>query len=491
VRARFLPFSLIGIGAGAFVVGDLRALAWPLGVGIGAAAAAWLGWWLVSAIFLPLRWAWPEVVDPNLPTREERGAEGLPAAVPSGWIPVLASHELRRGEVKQVRALGRLLVAYRGESGRVAITDPFCPHLGASLADGSVSGDCLRCPFHGWQFDAVERGGECTLVPYTTKLPTKSRRAQLGTFPSLEGDGHIWLWHDAAGRAPSWQPEDLVVGGAGRVDAYWTLVLPAHVQDLMENQADFSHAGAVHGDLVPGIHFIVYPNHVAVAPGGRLGMRWPERAHWPGPALSAEELAPGSWRLMRRAARAGASAETVAEHAAMLRGLEKGEPFENRLPQGGEMPQEMTVAHVGSLVFLGGLFAIRAYVVIRQVGPCFFKIRLAPRLLGKWRNLPVTVSMAATPRGAMLTDVRVTAIAESRWLPRFVAKIAMGFFYLIGRQDFRIWSAKRWLPRPVFVEGDGDIPHFRRWYAQFYPPERTSVSAIDGEERTAGTASGK
>lgn len=28
-----------------------------------------------------------------------------------------------------------------------------CPHQGGPLGDGKVEGDCLYCPWHGWEFD--------------------------------------------------------------------------------------------------------------------------------------------------------------------------------------------------------------------------------------------------------------------------------------------------------------------------------------------------
>lgn len=34
--------------------------------------------------------------------------------------------------------------------------------------------------------------------------------------------------------------------------------------------------------------------------------------------------------------------------------------------------------------------------------------------------------------------------------------------------DFRIWNNKVYLEKPVLVDNDGDIMHFRRWFSQFY-----------------------
>ena len=63
---------------------------------------------------------------------------------------------------------GENWVAFRTEQGKAAILDAYCPHLGAHLAiGGKVVGNCIECPFHGWQFRAQD--GQCTAVPYAKK----------------------------------------------------------------------------------------------------------------------------------------------------------------------------------------------------------------------------------------------------------------------------------------------------------------------------------
>ncbi|ELT88255.1 hypothetical protein CAPTEDRAFT_218200 [Capitella teleta] len=57
------------------------------------------------------------------------------------------------------------LAVFRSEKGTAHVLDAYCPHLGANLAiGGQVKGDCLECPFHGWQFRGDD--GKCVKVPY-------------------------------------------------------------------------------------------------------------------------------------------------------------------------------------------------------------------------------------------------------------------------------------------------------------------------------------
>src|SRR5436190_1553595 len=78
------------------------------------------------------------------------------------------------------------IVLYRTAEGRAVVTHPFCPHLGAHLGHGGrVEGETLRCPFHGFRFDA---SGACVAAYPGAKPPPK---CQLPVYASREKNGHI------------------------------------------------------------------------------------------------------------------------------------------------------------------------------------------------------------------------------------------------------------------------------------------------------------
>ncbi len=162
---------------------------------------------------------------------------------PSSWIQIGWSHELRRGQVRAIRCLGRELVLFRGEDGDARVVDAYCPHLGAHLGvGGSVVGNDLRCPFHGWEFDGA---GACTRIPYAKKIP---KRARLDAWRVREVNGQILIWHDADGRAPWFTIPELPEFSSKE----WTkpriyeTTIRTRWRELVENGVDRGHFFALH-----------------------------------------------------------------------------------------------------------------------------------------------------------------------------------------------------------------------------------------------------
>ncbi len=125
------------------------------------------------------------------PLRPAPPVEHFPAW-PASWYLFGSARELRKGPVAK-RILGRDLVAYRTQSGQVAVMEARCAHLGADLGHGSVVGECLRCPFHEWEYGP---DGRCTRIPRTTKIPDFAR---VLAYPASERHGLVFFFN---GRQP-------------------------------------------------------------------------------------------------------------------------------------------------------------------------------------------------------------------------------------------------------------------------------------------------
>src|SRR6476661_3885813 len=117
---------------------------------------------------------------------------------PTGWFQVSWSDAIGIGETKHIHYFGRDIVLWRGESGSLFAADAYCLHLGANLGvGGSVRGDEIVCPWHGWQWSGEGRN---TFIP--DSVQTCKEKLRLETWPLVEEYGIVLLWHDVAGRPP-------------------------------------------------------------------------------------------------------------------------------------------------------------------------------------------------------------------------------------------------------------------------------------------------
>lgn len=106
---------------------------------------------------------------------------------------------MRHRPVKAVRLLGQDFVLFRDAAGRWGLLDRDCPHRGADLAFGRHEGDGLRCPFHGWKFDAE---GRCPDTPAEPMGSTLCQRVRQPSYPVIERAGVVFAWLGPEGSEP-------------------------------------------------------------------------------------------------------------------------------------------------------------------------------------------------------------------------------------------------------------------------------------------------
>jgi phenylpropionate dioxygenase-like ring-hydroxylating dioxygenase large terminal subunit len=108
------------------------------------------------------------------------------------WFHVAYPDDLVPGEVTALRYFGRDLVCWRDEAGGFHVQDAYCPHLGVHIGlGGTVEGNEVVCPFHGWRYDAT---GKCA-----------DQDARLRTYPTVVRNGLVLAWYHQHDEPPSWQ----------------------------------------------------------------------------------------------------------------------------------------------------------------------------------------------------------------------------------------------------------------------------------------------
>lgn len=93
---------------------------------------------------------------------------------------------------QSIKMLGQSFVLYRNTQGQVVILQDQCPHRGAALSLGWVDHDCIRCPYHGWKFQA---DGQCVDIPANGPEGPIPRKAQVAAYPVQEKYGFVWLFY--------------------------------------------------------------------------------------------------------------------------------------------------------------------------------------------------------------------------------------------------------------------------------------------------------
>ncbi len=160
---------------------------------------------------------------------------------PSSWYVVGLSKELAIGQIIGLQFCGQEVVLYRTQSGQAVLSEAICAHMGAHFAHGgTIKGELLQCPFHGFCFD---KSGQCVETGYATKAPSQ---AKLKTWPLREYNSMIYAWHDPAGETPTWEIPSLNwEGWSAPQFAEWNI--NSHPQEIAENSVDVGHFRHVHG----------------------------------------------------------------------------------------------------------------------------------------------------------------------------------------------------------------------------------------------------
>ncbi|MDJ0928733.1 MAG: aromatic ring-hydroxylating dioxygenase subunit alpha [Gammaproteobacteria bacterium] len=107
------------------------------------------------------------------------------------WYPMATSEELVADKPLKVRAVGQDFVVFRDTEGQAACLSNTCTHRGGSLSAGKIKGDCVECPYHGWQFDAA---GQCQRIPSLGPDGKVPGRTRIDAYPVEEKYGMVFAF---------------------------------------------------------------------------------------------------------------------------------------------------------------------------------------------------------------------------------------------------------------------------------------------------------
>ena len=195
-----------------------------------------------------------------------------------GWFRLVDSCDLKIGQVKYIKALGRDLAVFRGHDSLVRCLDAHCIHLGANMGvGGKVVGNCLQCPFHEWEFGG---DGTCTKIPYESKIPPKTKTR---SYHICEYYGLVLVWYHEQDSEPEYYPPTHSKLDLGEMvpRLHVETCVNMHIVEFAENSADFKHFDPLHGKMTFPFSPIVIPgiivNH---RPGWKEGKGEESHMSW-------------------------------------------------------------------------------------------------------------------------------------------------------------------------------------------------------------------
>jgi nitrite reductase (NADH) small subunit len=92
------------------------------------------------------------------------------------FVKLATLDELPRGGAKEVEFEGRVYAIFNID-GTVFAIDGICPHQGGPLAEGSLAGTVVTCPWHGWEINVctgqTPLGSRVNQAVYEVKVEEK------------------------------------------------------------------------------------------------------------------------------------------------------------------------------------------------------------------------------------------------------------------------------------------------------------------------------
>lgn len=161
-----------------------------------------------------------------------------------GWYAIASSRELRSTKPLAVERFGQRWVIFRHAKG-VAVLRDRCPHRAVALSGGRVRGECIVCPFHGFEFGA---DGACKLIPAQPSLPIPKTMCT-PSLRALEQHDYVFAWW---GPEPDELPKvdwfSELEGCAGPYE--FAVDTNTGLSRNIENQLDFTHLPFVHASSI-------------------------------------------------------------------------------------------------------------------------------------------------------------------------------------------------------------------------------------------------
>ena len=165
------------------------------------------------------------------------------------WVPVASISAFDKLETPQKLELFGSDYVFWNKDNVWSLQKDICPHRFAPLSQGRIEGNCIQCPYHGWEFNY---NGSCAKIPQLEDMPPNS--ITLSTIPLFITHDLIWGFFDfnitgefgLKSYTPDKQYPNLELT---KDQKFFTRELPYSFDILIENFMDPSHIPFAHHGL--------------------------------------------------------------------------------------------------------------------------------------------------------------------------------------------------------------------------------------------------
>ncbi|MCS6819791.1 MAG: aromatic ring-hydroxylating dioxygenase subunit alpha [Chitinophagales bacterium] len=107
------------------------------------------------------------------------------------WYLICLTDELKNQNPLEKKILGQELVVFRTEEGNIHVIENRCCHRNVKLSLGYVKGGCIKCAYHGWEFNGA---GKCVSIPSLEDDQMIPETARIKSYPVKIYNHMVWVF---------------------------------------------------------------------------------------------------------------------------------------------------------------------------------------------------------------------------------------------------------------------------------------------------------
>jgi len=108
------------------------------------------------------------------------------------WIDIIPYSDIDPGSCRSIELEKDLGIALFNVEGQIYALENVCPHAGGPLGEGTLEGDVVVCPWHGWKFNVcsgirLKNPSEAwTVPPYPVRIENGIIQIAIAPTPTKE-----------------------------------------------------------------------------------------------------------------------------------------------------------------------------------------------------------------------------------------------------------------------------------------------------------------